>query len=65
MSRGWQSDPADGSKNGWRQRSVVVVVVAVAVAVVVVLVLPLVPVLVLVLLLDLRSLCVLHRFCTF
>ena len=27
MSHGWQSKSTDGSKSGWRQRSVVVVVV--------------------------------------
>ena len=29
---GWQSEPADGSKGGWRQRSVVVVAVVFIVA---------------------------------
>ena len=29
MSHGWQSKSTDGSKSGWRQRSVVVVVVVV------------------------------------
>ena len=32
MSDGWQSDPADGSKSGWGQRSVVAVVVVIVVA---------------------------------
>ena len=26
VNDGWQSEPTDGSKSGWRQRSVVVVV---------------------------------------
>ena len=30
MSHGWKSDPTDGSKSGWRQRSVVVAVIVVA-----------------------------------
>ena len=36
MSHGWQSKATDGSKSGWRQRSVVVVVILVVVGVVVV-----------------------------
>ena len=36
MSHGWQSDPTDESKNGWRQRSGVEVCSAVVVALVVV-----------------------------
>ena len=38
MSHGWQSDPTDESKNGWRQRSEVEVCSAVVVALVVVVV---------------------------
>ena len=30
MSHGWQSKSSDGSKSGWRQRSVVVVLLVVA-----------------------------------
>ena len=30
MSHGWKSDPTDGSKSGWRQRSVVVAVIVIA-----------------------------------
>ena len=33
VSHGWQGDPTDGSKSGWRQRSLVVVVVVAVVAV--------------------------------
>ena len=36
VSHGWQSDPTDGSKSGWRQRSVVVVAIIVVLVVVVV-----------------------------
>ena len=32
MIHGWQSKSTDGSKSGWRQRSVVVVVVLIVVA---------------------------------
>ena len=35
MNGGWQSEPSNGSKSGWRQRSVVVVVVVIVVEVVV------------------------------
>ena len=31
VNDGWQSEPTDGSKSGWRQRSVVVVVIVVAI----------------------------------
>ena len=34
MNDGWQSEPTDGSKSGWRQRSVVVVVAVIVVGVV-------------------------------
>ena len=34
MNEGWQSEPTNGSKSGWRQRSVVVAVIVVDVAVV-------------------------------
>ena len=30
VNDGWQSEPTDGSKSGWRQRSVVVAVIVVA-----------------------------------
>ena len=32
VSHGWQSDPTDGSKSGWRKCSVVAVVVIIVVA---------------------------------
>ena len=51
MSHGWQSEPTDGSKSGWRQLSVVadVVVMVVVVGLIVVVIVDVVVVVVLVL----------------